>query len=62
MRNESAFESPGKALRLRALGMGLSVFARGGFAVLDDWAARHECGQEETTKFNENFIKNIILG
>ncbi|MBQ8268465.1 MAG: hypothetical protein IJZ24_02150 [Clostridia bacterium] len=44
MRNESAFESPGKALRLRAVGLGLSVFARGGFAVLDDWAARHECG------------------
>ena len=27
---------------------------------LDYRAARHECGQEETTKFNENFIKTLF--
>ena len=30
--------------------------------VLDDRRAGHECGQVGTTKFNENFIKNIVLG
>ena len=27
-------------------------------SVLDDGAARHECGQEGTTLFNEKFTKN----